>query len=51
MGSFGCPHFNFDQEHCMRLDKDCVPGRPGCVLEDNSNFSTPVEERLKDSEN
>ncbi|MGM0381302.1 MAG: hypothetical protein ACQEP7_04895 [bacterium] len=51
MGSFSCPHFNFNRDQCMRLDENCVPGRPGCVLENNSNFSVPVEERLKEEEN
>ncbi len=32
----------------MRTDKDCVPGRPGCVLRENSVFAVPVEERLRE---
>lgn len=46
MSSFGCPHYDWDREHCIRLHKDCVPGRPGCVLCKNSVFLFPVEERL-----
>jgi hypothetical protein len=45
--SFSCPHFDFDREGCWRLDKPCVPGRPGCVLRGNSVFAVPVEERLE----
>ena len=45
--SFSCPHFNFDDDSCWRLRTDCVPGRPGCVLRNNSVFAVPVEERLR----
>jgi len=31
----------------VRLKTDCVPGRRGCVLEGNSVFAVPVEERLR----
>lgn len=34
----------------MRLKTDCVPGRRGCVLEGNSVFAVPVEERLRQRE-
>jgi hypothetical protein len=44
--SFSCPHFDFDREGCWRLDRPCVPGRPGCVLRKTSVFAVPVEERL-----
>ena len=46
--SFSCPHFRLDDEHCARLKTDCVPGRRGCVLEGNSVFAVPVEERLRE---
>ena len=46
--SFSCPHFRLDDEHCVRLKTDCVPGRRGCVLEGNSVFAVPVEERLRE---
>ncbi len=46
MSSFGCPHYDWDREHCMRMNKDCVPGRAGCVLSKNSVFLFPVEERV-----
>jgi hypothetical protein len=31
---------------CMRLDAECVPGRPGCVLRGNSVFAVSAEERI-----
>ena len=45
--SFSCPHFIPDDERCLRLKTDCVPGRPGCVLAGKAVFATPVEERIR----
>lgn len=50
MSSFSCPHFDMQRESCTRLDTDCVPGRPGCVLAKNSVFAVPVEDRLRAKE-
>ncbi len=46
--SFSCPHFRFQDGWCQRVERPCVPGRPGCVLRANSVFAVPVEERLED---
>ena len=48
MSSFSCPHFEMESEHCLRLHTDCVPGRPGCVLCQNSVFAVPVEQRIRE---
>lgn len=48
--SFSCPHFRPDDEHCLRLKTDCVPGRRGCVLEGNSGFAVPAEVRVRERE-
>ena len=48
--SFSCPHFEPDQDFCHRLNTDCVPGRPGCVLGAGSVFAVPVEERIRAKE-
>ncbi len=45
--SFSCPHFDMERSYCMRVQAECVPGRPGCVLRANSRFLVPVEERLR----
>ena len=37
--SFACPHFDIDRDGCFRLRADCLPGRLGCVLRDNSLFA------------
>jgi len=44
--TFSCPHFDIEKDACWRLKTPCVPGRPGCVLRNNSVFAVPVEERL-----
>jgi hypothetical protein len=48
--SFSCPHFDPETDYCRRLDTDCVPGRPGCVLGSASVFAVPVEERIRAKE-
>jgi hypothetical protein len=45
--SFACPHFCPDDESCVRLKTDCVPGRRGCVLEGKSVFAVPAEKRVR----
>lgn len=48
--SFSCPHFRLDDEYCLRLKTDCVPGRPGCVIGSEAVFAVPVEQRIKERE-
>lgn len=48
--SFSCPHFRPDDEYCLRLKTDCVPGRPGCVLPRTSGYAVPAEERVRAKE-
>jgi len=50
MSSFSCPHFDMPREYCVRLQTDCVPGRPGCVLSKNSVFAVPAEDRIREKE-
>ncbi|HVU35056.1 MAG TPA: hypothetical protein VHE61_16605 [Opitutaceae bacterium] len=45
--SFSCPHFRLNDEHCLRLNTDCVPGRRGCVLPKDTVFAVPAEERVR----
>lgn len=47
--SFSCPHFDVGRDWCLRLNKACVPGRPGCVLSD-SIFAVPAEQRIRERE-
>ncbi len=48
--SFFCPHFRNEDEQCLRLYADCVPGRRGCVLEGNGTFAVPAEARVRERE-
>jgi len=48
MSSFSCPHLDAVNEFCERVQADCVPGRPGCVLSLNSVFAVPVEQRIRE---
>lgn len=50
MTSFSCPHFDQQRDYCVRIQRICVPGRPGCVLCGNSVFAIPWEERLREKE-
>jgi hypothetical protein len=46
--TFYCKNFDCNRNCCMKLNADCIPGRPGCVLEGKVKFSEEIEERLKD---
>jgi hypothetical protein len=48
--TFTCPHYEPTEEMCLLLGRDCVPGRPGCVLRNKSVFAVPVEERIREAE-
>jgi hypothetical protein len=48
--TFSCKNFDFNAENCMKLNTDCIPGRPGCVLEGKVKFSEDIEKKLKDLE-
>jgi len=45
--TFSCKNFDFNAENCMKLNTDCIPGRPGCVLEGRVKFSEDIEQKLK----
>lgn len=46
MASFSCPHYDADHDDCLKLNAECVPGRPGCVLFKNSVFAVSWQQRL-----
>ena len=50
MSSFSCPHHEEVEDLCLRLDTDCVPGRPGRVLPRTLVYAVPVEERIREKE-
>jgi hypothetical protein len=48
--TFSCKNFDFNAENCMKLNTECIPGRPGCVLRGKVKFSEDIEKRLKELE-
>ncbi len=48
--TFSCKNFDFNTEDCLKLNSECIPGRPGCVLIGKVTFSEDIEKRLKDLE-
>jgi hypothetical protein len=50
VSAFSCPNLDLDREFCLKVQTDCVPGRPGCVLRTNSVFAVPAEERIRQKE-
>ncbi|MDH5297731.1 MAG: hypothetical protein OEV91_01790 [Desulfobulbaceae bacterium] len=45
--SFSCKNYQFDTDQCKKLHSDCVPGRPGCVLEGRVALSEELEARIE----
>lgn len=50
MSSWSCPNFNLSRDHCERLNKPCVLGRPGCVLPKTLVFATPLDVRIREAD-
>ena len=48
--TFSCKNFDFNTEDCLKLNSECIPGRPGCVLTGKVKFSEDIEKKLKDLE-
>lgn len=48
--TFSCKNFDFNTENCMKLNTECIPGRPGCVLVGKVKFSEDIEKKLKNLE-
>jgi hypothetical protein len=45
--SFSCKNYEYDTDGCARLKAECIPGRPGCVLEGKVKLSEELENRVK----
>jgi hypothetical protein len=48
--TFSCPNYDVNTEMCRRLDKVCVPGRPGCVLHGKVTFREDLDQRIQRAE-
>ena len=47
MSSFSCPHLSTENNFCIKLSVECIPGRKGCVLNRKFQFAIPAEDRIK----
>lgn len=45
--SFSCKNYDYNTDGCLMLKQDCIPGRPGCVLEGRVALSEALTERIK----
>ena len=45
--TFYCKNYSVESDQCKKLHSDCVPGRPGCVLEGRVALSEALEERIR----
>ena len=45
--TFACKNYVLEEDRCKRLRCECIPGRPGCVLEGRVALSEALEERIR----
>ncbi|HEX9714732.1 MAG TPA: hypothetical protein VGA28_03470 [Desulfurivibrionaceae bacterium] len=48
--SFSCKNYDYNDDKCLMLKQDCIPGRPGCVLEGRVALSEALLDRIKELE-
>jgi len=48
--TFSCKNYDYNEDKCLKLNVECVPGRRGCVLEGKVRVSEDLEKRIKDPE-
>lgn len=48
--SFSCKNYDYNDDKCLMLKQDCIPGRPGCVLEGKVALSEALTARIKELE-
>lgn len=44
--TFSCKNYDYNEDKCLKLNVECVPGRRGCVLEGKVRVSEDLEKRL-----
>lgn len=44
--TFYCKNLEIGTDQCMKLHSECIPGRPGCVLEGRVALSEELEARI-----
>ena len=48
MSSFSCPQLDQVNNNCFRLKKECIPGRPGCILQNKAVFVVSADKRINE---
>ena len=48
--SFSCKNYDYNDDKCLMLKQDCIPGRPRCVLEGRVVLSEALLDRIKELE-
>ncbi|TYO96111.1 hypothetical protein EDC39_11557 [Geothermobacter ehrlichii] len=46
--TFSCKNFDHDSGTCRKLGGECIPGRPGCVLDGQVTLSDELKKRLEE---
>ena len=44
--TFYCKNLEINTDQCIKLHSDCIPGRPGCVLEGRVALSDELQARI-----
>ncbi len=44
--TFACTNYDYNTDKCQKLKTDCIPGRPGCVLEGKVKLSEELQKRI-----
>ncbi|MEW6594637.1 MAG: hypothetical protein AB1413_07190 [Thermodesulfobacteriota bacterium] len=44
--TFACTNYDYNTDKCQKLKTDCIPGRPGCVLEGKVRLSDELQKRI-----
>lgn len=48
--TFSCKNYDHDADACRKLGGECIPGRPGCVLDGQVALSEELQQRLVEFE-
>ena len=48
--TFSCKNYDYNKDECLKLHSECIPGRPGCVLEGRVALSDELEKRIEELE-
>jgi len=44
--TFACTNYDYNTDKCQKLKTECIPGRPGCVLDGKVKLSEELQKRI-----